>query len=325
MNTAETGGMLKIVAVFGDGPSAIASGGSAFGIDPGLFSNTFVTAEHALVREGKAASAVYYEDDGGKLIPVHSWAVNVPPADFGQSGNTISRLLAGKDVGVLTLDQPFVNLISPELSATFTSGVVKTSGFPRGAYLEQSVTARAGSFNTIDLIGGVFWEGNSGGKVQNSAGQIVGVMSAGNSLGASSNAVAAKMSPSLVDQLVKVATSDNQLMTEKVNNAIIYALYDGILGRDPESGGLGFWNGELNTGEPLKNVILSFVSSDEFRLQHGTLDDRAFVRQIYLDALKREPDPPGWDYWTGTTDLLGRDVTVTGIVLSPEHMIQLGY
>ena len=36
-------------------------------------------------------------------------------------------------------------------------------------------------------------------------------------------------------------------------------------------------------------------------------DSRTFIRQHYLDFLNREPDPGGWDYWTGNITQCGTD------------------
>src|SRR5262249_8089674 len=36
-------------------------------------------------------------------------------------------------------------------------------------------------------------------------------------------------------------------------------------------------------------------------------DPRTFIRQHYLDFLNREPDPGGWDYWTGRITQCGTD------------------
>ncbi|HZE72565.1 MAG TPA: S8 family serine peptidase, partial [Pyrinomonadaceae bacterium] len=37
-------------------------------------------------------------------------------------------------------------------------------------------------------------------------------------------------------------------------------------------------------------------------------DSRTFIRQQYLDFLNREPDPGGWDYWTGNITQCGTDL-----------------
>jgi DNA-binding beta-propeller fold protein YncE len=42
--------------------------------------------------------------------------------------------------------------------------------------------------------------------------------------------------------------------------------------------------------------------------QANVIDDaRFFVQQQYLDFLSRDPDPPGWDYWTGQITACGTD------------------
>ncbi|MEZ5340090.1 MAG: DUF4214 domain-containing protein [Acidimicrobiales bacterium] len=44
-------------------------------------------------------------------------------------------------------------------------------------------------------------------------------------------------------------------------------------------------------------VASEFAASPEFVQTYGNLDNRAFVRQLYLNVMKREPDAGGWNYW----------------------------
>jgi hypothetical protein len=41
-----------------------------------------------------------------------------------------------------------------------------------------------------------------------------------------------------------------------------------------------------------------FAGSTEFLARYGPLDDADYVRRLYLNVLRREPDPAGLDHWS---------------------------
>jgi hypothetical protein len=70
--------------------------------------------------------------------------------------------------------------------------------------------------------------------------------------------------------------------------AWVTALYQNILGRDPDAGGLEFWVQYIQAHSK-QQVVLGFVTSDEYRL--------ALIAQWYSTYLDREVDEEGAAYW----------------------------
>ncbi len=75
-------------------------------------------------------------------------------------------------------------------------------------------------------------------------------------------------------------------------------LYLAYFGRDPDAGGLAFWNAEVDRGFSLAAVSASFARSPEFVDLYGPLGDRAFVELVYQNVLERSPDAGGLSHWT---------------------------
>ena len=66
--------------------------------------------------------------------------------------------------------------------------------------------------------------------------------------------------------------------------ALVTQLYQDILGRDPDAGGLAFWTNALATGTSLHDARTAFANSGEAQ---------AALAGIYLRELGRAPDPAG--------------------------------
>ena len=82
----------------------------------------------------------------------------------------------------------------------------------------------------------------------------------------------------------------------------IIRLYFATFLRVPDYAGLSFWINEYRGGRSLPSIAEAFATAQEFTNTYGTLNNRAYVRQLYLNVLGREPDPAGWDSWTGYLD-----------------------
>lgn len=94
--------------------------------------------------------------------------------------------------------------------------------------------------------------------------------------------------------------------------APVARLYTAYFGRLPDQPGLAHWVARRRAGVGLDVVSSAFARTAEFRARYGTLDDVAFVTQLYRNVFGREPDAPGRAYWvqrlrTGTSR--GRVVT----------------
>lgn len=78
----------------------------------------------------------------------------------------------------------------------------------------------------------------------------------------------------------------------------VFRLYRAVFRRDPDNGGFTYWHTLHSRGMSLEDVAVEFAASPEFLLQYGNLNNRDFVRRLYLNVMHREPDQGGWDYWT---------------------------
>lgn len=95
-------------------------------------------------------------------------------------------------------------------------------------------------------------------------------------------------------------------------SAFITAAYRSLLGRPPEPGGLAYWQGRIDGGEPPSVVLGAIADSAEHR-EH-------VVRQAYLRFLERTPDAEGLRWWA---DAISDTLTLTGLraqlLSSPEY------
>ena len=77
--------------------------------------------------------------------------------------------------------------------------------------------------------------------------------------------------------------------------------------RAADEGGLTYWTnrGEsaLNQSTILKELAAGFAQHPSFDRAYGSLLNKAFVEEIYKNALGREGDVPGVAYWTGRLNL----------------------
>ncbi|MBX6742104.1 MAG: DUF4214 domain-containing protein [Acetobacteraceae bacterium] len=104
--------------------------------------------------------------------------------------------------------------------------------------------------------------------------------------------------------------------------AEIARLYDTVLGRLPDAGGLANWRNAMEAGGmSLQAVAASFTASLEFQSKYGTLDDAGFVTALYQNTLHREPDAPGLANWTDAlAHGMSRAEVVLGFSESAEHI-----
>ncbi|MCF2903382.1 DUF4214 domain-containing protein [Octadecabacter sp. CECT 8868] len=106
----------------------------------------------------------------------------------------------------------------------------------------------------------------------------------------------------------------------------VYRLYEGTLGRQPDSTGFqGWFNGlykmveGVGGGVTLQQAANTFVNSAEFQKNYGELSDAEFVTQLYQNVLDRAPDDRGLARWTGDlADGLSRAEVVLGFTQATE-------
>lgn len=98
-------------------------------------------------------------------------------------------------------------------------------------------------------------------------------------------------------------------------------MYDTVLGRLPDLGGLAYWTDALGGGSlGLQDMASGFVASPEFQAVYGALSNRDFVAEIYTNTLRRPGDPGGIEYWTAQLESgATRAGLVVGFSESAEH------
>lgn len=95
--------------------------------------------------------------------------------------------------------------------------------------------------------------------------------------------------------------------------------YRGLLGRDVDAGGIGFWNGQIDAGATAADVARGVAASAEFTQRYSALSDADFVSSLYSGALGRAADADALSYWTGTLGAGASRADVgAAIVTSPE-------
>ena len=101
-------------------------------------------------------------------------------------------------------------------------------------------------------------------------------------------------------------------------------LYDAVLDRKPDAGGLEYWTHVLRDGAPLQAVADGFLQSPEWQARHGhgALDNLAFVETLYKNVLDRVGEAEGVGFWTGHLDAghLRRGEVVVAFSESAEHV-----
>lgn len=104
----------------------------------------------------------------------------------------------------------------------------------------------------------------------------------------------------------------------------VYALYDGLLGRAPDSLGLENWAAQLQAAVAPSTLAAGFLGSPEGEARSGSTSNRDFVEQLYDTALHRSAEPNGLQFWTDKLDHgTSRADVGLGIVLSDEHLLDI--
>jgi len=87
-------------------------------------------------------------------------------------------------------------------------------------------------------------------------------------------------------------------------------MYQNILFRPPDSGGLNGWVTQLNNGLPRSQMAVAMLQSQEF-LGNANTQNRITVFLLYYTMLRREPDPGGL---TGNFNALQSGTSLTTLI-----------
>jgi hypothetical protein len=83
------------------------------------------------------------------------------------------------------------------------------------------------------------------------------------------------------------------------NQATVQRLYEGLLGRGNDSGGISNFDAQLSAGVSKATIATDFLNSAEYVAIHGTQTNAQFVASLYQGLLGRSADQAGAAFWTG--------------------------
>ena len=84
------------------------------------------------------------------------------------------------------------------------------------------------------------------------------------------------------------------------NQQFVELIYQNIMGRSPDAGGLAFWTDELNSGRRTRGqVMLEFSESPEYQ---QTSSNEVYVTMMYIGMLRRSPEEGGFNFWVNYLD-----------------------
>jgi hypothetical protein len=78
------------------------------------------------------------------------------------------------------------------------------------------------------------------------------------------------------------------------NTQFVTLLYNNVLGRAPDAGGLAGWVSLLNGGMSRGQVLLGFSESTEYQIAKF---NEVYVTMMYVGMLRRSPEPGGYNGW----------------------------
>ena len=99
------------------------------------------------------------------------------------------------------------------------------------------------------------------------------------------------------------ATTDSRSLKaaslSTIQDSVAY-LYNVILDRQPDEGGLQYWTNEIQSGrQTFSAVMKAFIFSPEFHNIASGKSDSDFLIYAYHKCFNREPDTGGFNWWLG--------------------------
>ncbi len=79
------------------------------------------------------------------------------------------------------------------------------------------------------------------------------------------------------------------------NSQFVTLVYNNVLGRAPDAGGLSFWTGQLDTAARNRGQVMTgFSESAEYQ---SLSYSKVYVTMMYVGMLRRSPDTGGFNFW----------------------------
>ena len=117
--------------------------------------------------------------------------------------------------------------------------------------------------------------------------------------------------------------ADGTLVSDTGHTAAqVCRLYDALLDRSPDPGGLTYWvNAIAGRSLSLEQAVDGFTSSQEFQNRYGNQDNAGFVHMLYSNVLGRNPDDDGFRNWLNAMDNgMSRSEALLGFHGSTEYI-----
>lgn len=212
--------------------------------------------------------------------------------------------------------------IKPDVLAVGDTAMIEGTGFTPGELVGVTVFDPRGrtfstSRNTLaDADGGFVrvWEPDAPGQWLIAA---TGVDSGHTS--EASVQVDDVLSPGACAGTVYTALANSRFAGTSGREAAVVRLYTAVFLRLPDDAGFRYW---VDGPAGVRLMAQYFVTSEEFRLTYGNVDDAGFVNLLYCNVLGRVPDESGLAYWTAIVADEGRDTVVLGFSESEEYRIR---
>lgn len=103
----------------------------------------------------------------------------------------------------------------------------------------------------------------------------------------------------------------------------LFRLYKSVFDRTPDAPGFGYWQTEYK-GHKMSwdGIVTSFLNSKEFIDTYGNTTNEQFVKLLYNNVLKRDPDADGNGYWLDqlNTGVIDREGVVNSFAQSQEFI-----
>ncbi|MCM2266003.1 MAG: DUF4214 domain-containing protein, partial [Desulfuromonadales bacterium] len=115
------------------------------------------------------------------------------------------------------------------------------------------------------------------------------------------------------------ASAEFQQSYGSLSNAqFVGLIYQNVLGRAPDAGGLAYWTSQLDTSARTRGQVMAELSeSAEYR---ALMSSEVYVTMTYVGLLQRSPDQGGYNYWVGRMDTGSPGLTlIDGFLSSQEY------
>ena len=100
----------------------------------------------------------------------------------------------------------------------------------------------------------------------------------------------------------------------------IYRTYS-IFGRAPDKEGMGYWLELMDEGLEQDGLVFFMMQTTEYASLYSSVNNSEFVDKLYTNALERQADTAGHNYWTSLLNSgVGRETVIAEVTDSQESI-----